>query len=188
MKLRSYWFHLCLATFFIALGRIAGTNRVATRFSLGGGRPGSTMSGGSLRLAAHLLFAQAWTPAGTWGPLSGTAATLRGLPCAVRTWPPRCVLSVTSLSTVTLSCHVLASPFPMKHGGGPWSGGWRLSLVPDLLRGAGGRLCGGISAARGALTASHANCTAGALAGGSAGVAHGKLMPVGSALRRVPAY
>jgi hypothetical protein len=145
------------------------------------------MSGGSLRLATRLLFARAWTPAGTWGPLSRTAATLRGLACAVQTWPPRCVPSVTSLSTVTLLCHVLASPFPVKRGGGPWSEGWRLSLAPDLLRGAGGRLCGGISAACGALTASRANRTIGALAGGSAGVAYGKLMPVGSALRRVRA-
>ena len=81
------------------------------------------MSGGSLRLATRLLLARAWTLAGTWGPLSGTAATLRGMACAVRTWPPRCFPSVTSLSTVTLSCHVLASPFPVKRGGGSWSGG-----------------------------------------------------------------
>ena len=145
------------------------------------------MSGGSLHLATHLLLARAWTPAGTWGPLSGTAATLRVLACAVWAWSSRCILSATSLSIVTLSCHVLASPFPVKHGGGPRSGGWRLRLAPDCLRGAGGRLSGGTSAARGALKDSRANFTVGDLAGGSAVVAQGKLMPVGSAMRRVQA-
>jgi hypothetical protein len=147
------------------------------------------MSGGSLRLATHRPFAQVWTLAGTWGLLSGTAATLRGLACAVWTWPtpPRCSPSATSLSIVTLSCHVLASPFPMKHGGGPQSGGWRLRLAPDCLRGVGGRLRGGTSAARGALKDSRANLTFGDLAGGSAVVAQGKLMPVGSTLRQVQA-
>ena len=91
------------------------------------------------------------------------------------------------LVTVTLSCHVLASPFPMKRGGGPPSGGWRLRLAPDCLRGAGGRLSGGASATRGALKDSRANFTVGDLAGGSANVAQGKLMPTRSAMRRVQA-
>ena len=138
-------------------------------------------------MATCQLLARAWTPAGTWGPLSGTAATLRVLACAVWAWSSRCILSATSLSIVTLSCHVLASPFPVKHGGGPRSGGWRLRLAPDCLRGAGGRLSGGTSAACGALEDSHANLTFGDFAGGSAVLAQGKLMPVGFALRRMRA-
>ena len=142
------------------------------------------MSGGSLHLATLLLLARAWTPAGTWGLLSRTAATLRGLACAIRTLPPRSFPSVTSLSTVTLSCHVLASPFPVKRGGRPRSGDWRLRLAPDCLRGAGGRLSG---EARGARKDSRANFTVGDLAGGSAFVAQGKMMPVGSAMKWVRA-
>ena len=65
--------------------------------------------------------------------------------------PPRCIPSATFLSIDTLLCHVLASLFPVKRGGGPQSGGWRLRLAPNFLRGAGGRLSGGTSATRGAL-------------------------------------
>ena len=143
------------------------------------------MSGGSLRLATHQVLARVWTPAGTWGPVSGTAATNSGPAHAVWTWPLRCVPSVTSLSIITLSCHVLSSPFPAKCGGGPRSRGWWPRLAAGCLRDAGGRLCGGTSAACVALEDSCANLTCGDLAGGSTVVAQGKLMPVGSAMRQM---